>query len=48
MLDLHRRLRTGASPAAALAGAQAARDAGVGDADAAFVARTTFVCLGAG
>jgi hypothetical protein len=44
MVDLHRRLGAGQSPAVALAGAQEAhRDNG----DAAFAASTGFLCFGA-
>jgi tetratricopeptide (TPR) repeat protein len=46
MVDLHRRLRTGARPAEALAGAQAALRAGGDPVDAATAA--SFICLGAG
>ena len=45
MLQLHRRLRAGAAPAAALAGARATID---GDDAAEAVARDAFLCFGAG
>jgi hypothetical protein len=48
MLDFHRRLRAGAGPAEALAGAQAAAGAGGADPDAALAARAAFVCVGSG
>src|SRR5262245_5670659 len=48
MLDVHRRLRRGERPAAALAAAQAAVDVTGDDRHAQTAARAAFVCLGAG
>ena len=46
MVDLHRRLRTGASPAEALAGG--AGDPSVVGRDGALAAAASFVCIGRG
>ncbi|BCL14559.1 CHAT domain-containing protein [Micromonospora sagamiensis] len=48
MLDLHRRMRAGAGPAVALAGAQQAFGGGEGGTGAAHATAAAFVCFGAG
>ncbi|MBW3581350.1 MAG: CHAT domain-containing protein, partial [Actinobacteria bacterium] len=48
MVELHRRLISGAQPAAALAAARAALEAEVGSSDPRVLAMTGFTCFGGG